>query len=444
MDVLIVGNGFDRKLGLKTDYISFLQWMKSKGYGVGNQFKNNSDKIDTPYRKSPTETRLAHLKTLNHRDHDFSGVKFNIRNKNGENHFHEQEERFYANAILYLLPQITNSNQRECISNKANIWYCFLQLLLFEENNKVFNLDTRHFTSYLDCNGNWVDVEGLIQKSIEVRINEAYYNSGIFSIKSYFDVFSLANLLSIDINDTFQKPKEEIYNIVWNDFLEFKEALCIYLEEISSKAPNIWPILKQKADEMLNNGIKTEYFNPEKYQKIISFNYTDFFSKSTVPISSYNVHGVFLDKRNIVFGLDIDIKNGLFKEPGIKTDFENKLHKNILLRNFLKISQLLQLQVEKEHNSFNTIGWLSIIGHSIGEQDYSYYFSILDRNVETIKITCYWYEFNEGGNNKDSLKNAVFEMLTAYERYSNKRVLHKMIFEARIKFKEIYIPRIIE
>jgi hypothetical protein len=41
--VLFVGNGFDRKIGLKTDYISFLEWMKKEGYGVGENFKENSN-----------------------------------------------------------------------------------------------------------------------------------------------------------------------------------------------------------------------------------------------------------------------------------------------------------------------------------------------------------------------------------------------------------------
>ena len=42
MRVLIVGNGFDRKIGLKTDYISFLDWMQEKGYGVGERFAEYS------------------------------------------------------------------------------------------------------------------------------------------------------------------------------------------------------------------------------------------------------------------------------------------------------------------------------------------------------------------------------------------------------------------
>ncbi len=139
-----------------------------------------------------------------------------------------------------------------------------------------------------------------------------------------------------------------------------------------------------------------------------------------------------------------NIKHGNLNQTERKTTFELDLSKNKLLLRFSKLSQLLHLQIDKPSQWFEQISRISIVGHSIGEQDYSYFFSILDRNIDFISIHCLWYEYNEGANNKESMKEALFEMLTSYEKYSNKRILHKMIFESRIKFKEVFIPKLFE
>ncbi|HRI24771.1 MAG TPA: AbiH family protein, partial [Ferruginibacter sp.] len=172
---------------------------------------------------------------------------------------------------------------------------------------------------------------------------------------------------------------------------------------------------------------------------IINFNYTNFLPAY---LNTYYVHGNIDDFDKIVFGLDMNIKGGEFQTDERKTKFEISLHKNKQLLKFSKISQLLHLQVDKTSVPLNIISTLSIIGHGIGEQDYSYFFSILDRNADSIQINCFWYKFNEEGDNKESTKEALFEMLTSYEKYSNQRILHKMIFEGRIKFKEVFIPNI--
>ncbi len=439
-EVLIIGNGFDRKLGLKTDYVSFLDWMKKEGYGVGSNFKERSEKIEYNLGYDTTVSRIQLYKEFSSKSIDFLGKKFNIRNPISGNYFNEPTENKLANDLLYLLPEIIG-NTSLIKTKEANIWFSFIQLLCYEKEHRLLKLDISKFEKYLGAEGNWVDIEGLIQKSIEVRVQHDYFKQGIFSIVNYFDIFSLANLLTIDISENHQKTKEKIYELVWNDFLDFKKTLSNYLVMVSNKKDASWSkydIVSKKYKES-ESGEKS-IIQMTYYHKIINFNYTDFFKENS---QVYYVHGNSNDGKEIVFGLDMEIKGGLLHDTERKTTFEINLNKNKQLLRFSKISQLLNLQVDKESSQFNKISILTIVGHSIGEQDYSYYFSILDRNVDHIMIICLWYEYNEGGNNnKESLKDALFEMLTNYEKFSNKRVLHKMIFEGRIKFKEVFIPKL--
>lgn len=437
MRVLIVGNGFDRKLGLKTDYISFLDWMQEKGYGVGERFAEYSKKIHFPYLQT-SDSRIKEYKEFAPQA-QFEGEIFNILNPTSVKYFQESKESYLANSLLYVLPEIT-SNNPPANTKHPNIWYSFIQLLRYQKKNKLLDINTAGFEKCLCDEGNWVDIEGLIQKSIETIIQQGHFKGGIFSISSHFDVFSLANLLLMDLNKNHQIPKEEVYALVWKDFLEFKKILCCYLTPLSEKIKKNWPNFEKASLLKYSENEEINIIRANSFEKIIDFNYTDFGPENP---NLYYVHGNIDDLKNVVFGLDMNIRGGEFQKDERKTGFELSLIKNKELLKFSKISQLLHLQVDKVSHPLTKITELSIVGHSIGEQDYSYYFSILDRNVDNIQLNCFWYEFNEGGNNKESMKDALFEMLTEYEKYSNQRILHKMIFEGRIKFKEVFIPKII-
>ena len=118
---------------------------------------------------------------------------------------------------MFILPQIVGSGN-SLKNTKQNIWYTFIQLLRFQKTNKILDINTTLFQNLLCDEGNWVDIEGLIQKSIETRTQTDHFKAGIFSISNYFDIFSLANLLVMDLNDNHQRPKEEIYKLVWTNF----------------------------------------------------------------------------------------------------------------------------------------------------------------------------------------------------------------------------------
>ncbi|HRI26039.1 MAG TPA: AbiH family protein, partial [Ferruginibacter sp.] len=221
MNVLIIGNGFDRKIGLKTDFLSFIDWMKKRGYGVGDRFRKQSEKINFPFITHPGQTRIDNYTKFKGVHIQYAGEIFTIRNWTVDKNLDESTESRLSNDLLYLLPEITG-NETLSKTSQPNIWYCFIQLLLFQSKTNLLDISASEFTQYINTNGNWVDLEGLIQKSIEVRVTQDHFRDGIFSITNHFDVFSLANLLLLDIKDHRQKAKGEIYKAVWLDFLEFK------------------------------------------------------------------------------------------------------------------------------------------------------------------------------------------------------------------------------
>ena len=303
------------------------------------------------------------------------------------------------------------------------------------------------FEVFLNDDGKWIDIEGLLQKSMQIRIQEEKFKTGIFSLTNHFDIFSLANCL---LNEGFvihQKEANKIYDLVWNDFLEFKGLLCQYFTSLQTISVNLNQYSKYCDNYKTTNSYNLDKFiiNFNDYNSVINFNYTNYVIESN---NSYYVHGKVTDIKKVVFGFDVNIKNGVFDKDERKSSFEIELSKNKSLSRFSKVSQLFELQIDKPpFINRGLIRELAIVGHSIGEQDYSYYFSLLDRKydgnecVDFISIVGLWYTFGDK-DNKEEMKESLFEMLTQYERYANKKVLHRMIFEGRIKFKEAFIPEL--
>ena len=450
MNLLIVGNGFDRKIGLKTDYISFLEWMKNEGYGMGSRLKKAADSIIN-YNIINFKSKADLVKNNFFTYDTFKTKYFNLRNPNGLKIFDDEQENKLSNQLLYALPEILNTREDNIKDVEPNIWYCFMQILLFEKKNRVFNINISRFESFINENGKWIDIEGLIQANVYLRIMEDYYKDGFFSLTEHFDVFSLAHHFTLNNTNLYQRGKEDIYEIVWKDFLEFKGILCQYFTSLQTSNVSFYQYEKHcnNYKSIHSDNLEKVIIDINEYSSIINFNYTNYVINSSNSNNCYYVHGNVTDFKRVVFGFDVNIKNGVFDKDERKTSFEIALSKNKSLNRFSKVNQLFELQVDKQpYINRGLIRELSIVGHSIGEQDYSYYFSLLDRKFESyycvdlVTIIGLWYTFGDN-NNKDEMKESLFEMLTHYERYANKKVLHRMIFEGRIKFKEVYIPQLV-
>ncbi len=437
-NVLIIGNGFDRQLGLKTDYISFLDWIDAKGeyfeeviFEGANMFKEwlleTNHEVNEEWIEIFINIVKNHGKEINgaKRFLDKIKVKYHIPN----NYSDVLKTKGRENIIRFLLP-LTNRKIFNNHKPKTNLWFSYFNYL-----RRYKNIDPNLnfiFKEFLGENGQWIDLETLIEKNIISDIK--------ILTKSGADL-TILNFAGYVLNDKL--TDNDIKEKLWNDFKDFKLLLAEYIK--LQYYPFNEGFNKVKGIPLLEG-----YF----FHKVINFNYTNFYfdihtfdNNSRFKLTRedvYNVHGVGNDKENIVFGFDSFFTNENIVSEG-KSQLEIDLLKDKDLVKYSKIQQLLELQKDKPEFNIGIVDKLSILGHSIGEQDYNYFFSIMDNNIDRIKLEYLWYRYNDNQefDNRQSGQEALFNMINAYEKYANKRVFHKMIFEGRIKFREVPIPKII-
>jgi len=433
-NILILGNGFDRQLGLKTDYISFLDWIEEQNYsdkGVAN-LVNNMSHMDKPIGSVSEATDFI-LSLFNKTD----SIEIQIFR---ESLFHSVVRTKEQDYSLQLIRLIILGKQKFPIGwdfSKQNIWYSYFNFLrkfvsLPKENEEnVFNV---LFTECINSEGRWIDLETLIELNVRHIINHPDIISA-----NYINICTFTRYLLLcdgELRSANADLKKEIDKLLWDDFIEFKNLLTKYLEIQYSNKVNL---NSQHIGLQLN------------VQKVINFNYTHTVSKlinngflTFAKADVYNVHGDINDKNNVVFGLDTFFRDLPLLDDG-KSSEEIRLLSDEVYVKYSKVYQLLALQKEKDIYKIGKADKLTILGHSLGVQDYSYFFSIFDRSIDVIEIEyiCYHYSNNKG-ENKLSGQDALFKLLNSYEKISRKRVLHKMIFEGRIKFREAYLPQIFE
>jgi len=449
--VLIIGNGFDRQIGLQTDYFSFLDWMQKKGYGVDQKFHDISSKmtlgvtLDSRFAIYP-RNNLSNEKYYEKYEKGQFKSTFKFENYHNSQFLTDAD---WCKEIYFFLPVILN--QPSFTQPKPNVWYCFFQLLRFSHKLKPY-------ANFMNIQGNWIDLEGIIKEAIAEILPESQAGNRGFSIVHFCATLILPSTLvspqngwnTAIKNDFIKYNIEKIKELLIDDFLELKETLADYIKQIQDEKKIKWEQFFGSLSDTTAPILKREGFG-----QIITFNYTNFIA----PFGKvYHVHGEVNDGSKIVFGLDPFRKDETFHDSGKLSELEEKIFNDRWLSKFTKISQLLTLQKNKQGNTLiSDIDKVVIIGHSIGVQDYSYYFSLIDQNENQIRIDCLWYDFNENkqnderklqedyseivrSNNELSMQNALFEMLQQYERYAKKRILHRMIFEGRIKFIKIEIP----
>lgn len=467
--VLIIGNGFDRQLGLKTDYFSFLDWLQLKGFGIDQKFSEISQSMSLGEVNNGIFNTFPRVAETNQEYYARNITRIGKKSLRFDSFSNSQylPDNFQYKEIYFCLPFIIG--QTSFISTKPNVWYCFFQLVRHAKTLEQLKLELSRYlipyTKLMSIQGNWIDLEGIIKEAISEIINGEIISTEKRKGESFTLInFCLALLLPSSIinenngwniaprHDFIKLNIEKIKEYLIDDFLEIKLNLTLYLKEIHSKNKITW----SQFFSSLNNETRLE-LNRESFGQIISFNYTDFIDPYK---KVYHVHGDVRDGQNIIFGLDPFKKDETFHDSGHLSILEENIFNDNSLSKFTKISQLLTLQKSKRENLLiNNIEKIVIVGHSIGVQDYSYYFSLIADNEKNIRIDCLWYEFNINDeihekeierntnnmprkNNEQSMQNSLFEMLQQYERYAKKRILHRMIFEGRIKFIKTEIQTI--
>lgn len=417
-NVLFVGNGVDLVNGYKTGYVDFLLSYKDQ---YKNLFINGVKSIlDSKIFLIPHMLETESIDTFQFINKFYfqkislnnTLKKYNISDKalakdnsntyqeiqsgvNNSTEFHNMKKKLTklsTENVFFNISELSNYNKKE--HESPNFWITyFMECYIHKELSEK----------------NWIDLEDLILRNAEsVSSDNVPLNYTVeHHIEKYFND-------DIDLEDEFKK---------------MKILLCKYIERIKKGKPKY-------------DFVQRQYI--EKYGTRLIFNYTYPQLLDNHGGSDFYIHGKVEDECDIVFGYD----DGMLRDALTST----YAHKSTEFYNYSKTYQLMKLslnyQNEKMMHGFKLplkkdIEYIGILGHSIGKADYNYFRTLCD--FSKVKIEVFWYEYEvttENGevkvdNNRDSLFNNVIKMIHEMERRTQTEILHKMLIEQRIVFREV-------
>lgn len=222
--------------------------------------------------------------------------------------------------------------------------------------------------------------------------------------------------LLIDVSEEFDIPYK---NQKDESFEDLKRKLSEFIEEQAKLNDKIK--VSKKVSSLL------------EASKVINFNYkgNPLIEKGKDLKDILYVHGKYQERENIILGFDESANKSLSRgENKYKTDM---IHMSKIFQYTLSYGD-----DKKEVSKLVKKYWdtVSVIGHSISESDYSYFFNILDKNLDNsdFKIELLYYKYKSNGktvtNEYNLLKSSV-QMLRAYEVYSGKECMN-MLYEGKL------------
>ncbi len=315
-----------------------------------------------------------------------------------------------------------NVFKQDCI----NIFAYLLYIRFYAKN--ISNSFMRRIYKF---NPNWMDIESFIKKLATDHV----LFSKIFECISYKDKTAYPSSFtkySIYLSNIFKRKlsgSEFDYNtldkVLSDDLSEFEEDFAAYMKETLVNRPNYESDALDLVDKIINS---ISNFDNSLEVQIINFNYTKIHCRS---MSEANIHGTLYDK--VVIGYD-----STTSPIGDKDVFQ-------LSKDWRK----LDIPFEYSY-PFSSINSIIVYGHSLGEQDYPYFFEIFDKcdflSNESIKLfLCYSLHGAtnyEKKSNFDNYKMNASKMLNAYERYKNpsktrNSIVSSLKLNKRIEFVNI-------
>lgn len=339
------------------------------------------------------------------------------------------------------LPLISNKNLNRIYNYNITFDFDFISLLLYNsyyrpnieiqmytKNERTVNYK-KSFNEAFNLSKNlidWMDVEGFIKAVLT--------SSSINKLKDCFNKIKNNEIYNINcICKLDYIPEFMIYRMMkqgqnYNDFYDF------FFRELK----NFEISFKNYLSDLINNTLYREksftifnhLVNSNDHGIILNFNYTSINANSN--FKEVNVHGKLAD--DVIIG--IDGKDLVDDELIIFTKTFRKLYRrdNISVLN-------------------KDINEIVIYGHSLGEQDYSYFQSIFDYldiyNSSTIIRFIYSDDFIKENNaystqNKEDYKlkitKKLFKLINVYgltlnNKDNGKNLLHKLVLEGRIKIE---------
>lgn len=285
---------------------------------------------------------------------------------------------------------------------------------------------------------NWMDFELLLNHFL---FESPYYDM----CKTYFDKrVKISNMFTHDLhgvenltacffnNIDIQSEIKDFECFLSMQLLDFERHLCAYL----NLAEENNHFIDSTREEVLSKIIGTD-----ECVGIITFNYTNPSVTRKLPVKY--VHGNCYGERNIIIGVDFTLNN---KTRYVKDyiTYENIGYKRMFHKTYRK---LILEHDTKERNSIlsKDIQKLTFYGHSLGEQDYSYfqslfdYYQIYDSNV---KLEFLYSNYDGPGKEMTRTLDRVYKLINEYGKTlenedHGKNLLHKMMLEERILINKI-------
>ncbi len=503
-NILFIGNGYDLHNGLKTGYTDYLDYWKKN-----NALSFNNIKIHKSFQEL-----INSLKNLiiiendpNNELRDSIFIKFkSIKESNSYEDFNEWVGRFIdlknytfdhpINRYKYIIIDVNNIKyvilllisviikDEKSYLKENNLRYCdnensvintisdkvwdqitnFIELNHIKDGddlNKILEtINTDHkvdsvFSIYLEllrtssisknenvpeliAGENWIDIENILYEQQFSCFRSVLKSSGRIEEDRLFKELRYQHFV-----ERYSNKKSLI-----DDFNCFKKEFAKYIEKEQKK------INKDKVKNFLDN--LDEKFD---IHKMFNFNYSNYINEYLNDhIHSYqeirNIHGDVSSKENIVFGTnhymylhDLEEHNNLLSNQKMNLNFVRKDEENYKLT---KMYQLMRLDHTNELTTLNEVTSLTLLGHSIGNQDYEYVHSIINTNPKKIVLNIIWsdwiYRLDDKENekttivksdNREALADALYDMLAKYEALYGNLSFHKMILENRIRFYNI-------
>lgn len=290
-------------------------------------------------------------------------------------------------------------------------------------------------------NGEWHNIEALIRTYInENKLSyNAIKNSSIDkpsrddNVKNLNILQLVIKVLFEELNLTFSPIQYNQWllaqlNILEQEFVNYLKAELNRLYSYNEKAQNLFEKLYEDINYKAISVLSFNYTKPK-------LRYTNIY-RDKVSVSNFsNVHGTINGK--IIFGIDEkDLANKLYISPS-----ETKYSFTKTSRKFMNFVKESNFNLNKNEN------YIMFFGHSLNEQDYSYFQSIFDFYSiysSNVKMCFVYYNYDKKRKIKANTVDNVIKLLKEYgSTMQNKdhgsNLLHKLLLENRLIIKELII-----
>lgn len=283
---------------------------------------------------------------------------------------------------------------------------------------------------------NWMD--------FELVLNHFLFSSSLYSTcKEHFRA-NIEEFYEVD-EEYIEGYEEEIFKFFSNRIIDksiknfdaflgielndFEIALCAYLEGEEERVD----LLSVRKKNLLK-----QIVGDDALVGILNFNYTKM-PEINAPL--VYVHGNYFseNKGNIIIGTDTTLIGTK------KVDFKTLGDKKLFTKTYRKL--ILNHDSKRHENEIfeNFIQKIVFYGHSLGEQDYSYFQSIFDHcNIYESNIILEFLYSNYDGTKKEVSRTIerVYALINEYgstidNKDHGRNLLHKMLLEGRLLINEI-------